>query len=137
MSSNLLIQNNALKTLSDSSQTLLDKVSSLDRPTLNDYIDEGKKKKSSVTDAFTMNTSSTSESNYSQLSALEKYRYILSQSQKIDVNDAINQPEKTLKEAEKIIDRTLKQGLSDADKANLQKALQAKQIAQQRLDMIG
>jgi hypothetical protein len=137
MSNNLSVQNNPLRTLSDTSQTLLDKAKQADRPTLNDYIDQDKKKKSSAVDSFTMNSGSTAESNYGQLNALEKYRYILSQSQKIDVNDAINQPEKTLEEAEKIIERTLKQGLSDADKANLQKALQAKQIAQQRLDMLG
>ena len=92
MSNNLSVQNNLLRTLSDTSQTLLDKAKQADRPTLNDYR-SGQKEKSSAVDSFTMNSASTAESNYGQLNALEKYRYILSQSQKIDVNDAINQRE--------------------------------------------
>jgi hypothetical protein len=132
-----------LNSLSEKQQEINERLESLKaskRPVLNDYLDEDKqkKKKEAAGDSFTLtdNASATRESNYSQLDAIEKYRHMLTQSQKLNVVNAINQPEKTIKEMDKIIERTLRQGVSPEDQANLQKALQTKQIAQKRLDML-
>lgn len=118
----------------------LDSAKAARRPVLNDFLDDDKQKQKKETagDSFTLtnNAVASRESNYAQLDAIEKYRHMLTQSQKLNVVNAINQPEKTIKEMDKIIERTLRQGMTPEDQANLQRALQTKQIAQKRLDML-
>ncbi len=143
MSVDLTILNNSnalnIKNLSTEQREVNERLAELkssQRPVLNDFLDEEKQKKNFIEDSFTPSNGWVQESNYTQLDAIEKYRHMLSQSQKLNIANAINQPEKTIKEADKIIEQTLRKGLTPEDKANLQKALYTKKVAQQRLDRL-
>ncbi|MBQ2593400.1 MAG: hypothetical protein II567_09000, partial [Candidatus Riflebacteria bacterium] len=72
------------------------------------------------------------------MSPIEKYKYMMEQirnTEKIDTTEP--DAEKLLSESEKIIQKAMTQGISASDTVNLNRALTAKQIALQRLDMLG
>lgn len=110
------------------------------RKGLADYI--GKK------DSFTYSSSSNSSNNLESIiasmknttgmSAIEKYKYIMEQGKNSDVIDTSEpDPEKLLNKSEKIIQKALTQGLGETETLKLSQALQAKQIALSRLDIVG
>ena len=121
-------------------QNAINKVNTKSRPTLLDYMDgkEPQKNKKSVSDYLSLFSGNTNETGYEQMSGIEKYKYIQAQAQAKDIeySNIITNPEEALDSAEKIIQRTLAQGLSDNDIDNLQKALQAKQIALSRINTL-
>lgn len=131
---------NNSNTNNDELQKALNKANTASRPTLYDYID-GKapqKNKKSITDYLSLYSGNNNETGYEQMSGIDKYKYIQAQAQAKDIeyNNVITNPQEALESAEKIIQRTLAQGVSENDIDNLQKALQAKQIALSRLNML-
>ncbi len=112
------------------------------RKGLVDYV-----KKDTFTFSSDQNTSKTNKSlmdavatmkPMTGMSSIEKYKYMMEQAQnmaKVDTTEP--DAEKLLSQSEKIIQQALSQGISASDTINLTKALNAKQIALSRLDMIG
>lgn len=110
------------------------------RKGLADYIG----KKDSFTYSSNRNSSSNLESALSYMktttgmSAIEKYKYIMEQGKNGNAIDTSEpDPEKLLSKSEKIIQRALTQGLGETDSLKLSQALQAKQIALSRLNIVG
>ena len=131
---------NNSNTNNDELQKALNKANTASRPTLYDYIDgkEPQKNKKSITDYLSLYSGNNNETGYEKMSGIDKYKYIQAQAQAKDIeyNNVITNPQEALESAEKIIQRTLAQGVSENDIDNLQKALQAKQIALSRLNML-
>lgn len=101
-----------------------------------DYLNSEKQTKPETGDSFTL-TSKPSEGMYN-LEPVERYQYILKQAQQqqTKLDSTIIDPQKTIEEANKIINNAVTLPSRDnPDTATLLQAMQLKRIAESRLDM--